>query len=149
MVGNRAQAVVAGVVRRHGLSHAALNALAVIEGAGGPVPTGVVATHMHITSGTVTTVLDTLERHGLISRIADPEDRRKVLVDITPAAQDLLDRMLPEIQQVARCVMGVLDDEALERLLGTLAVVGASIDVLPDDLPAPAPRQTPPPLRRG
>jgi MarR family len=82
-----AQALVATVARRHRLSHAALNALAVIEGNGGPLLAGELSARMHITSGTMTGVLDTLERNGYIHRQADPADRRRVLVDLTPAAR--------------------------------------------------------------
>lgn len=141
--------LVAGVARRYGLSHAALNALAVIEGAGGPIPAGEVSARMHITTGTMTTVLDTLERNGYVRRLADPDDRRRVLIDITGSAQSVLDRMLPEVQQVAKIVMGVLDDETLHALLDTLAAVGASVDQVPEDLPPPAPRHTPAHLRRA
>lgn len=139
---------VSGVARRYGLSHAALNALAVIEGAGGPVPTGEVSAHMHITTGTMTTVLDTLERKGYVRRLADPDDRRRVLVDITPAAQSVLDRMLAEVQQMAMAIMGVLDDKALHTLLDTLAAIGASADGVPDDLPPATARRPPGHLRR-
>jgi DNA-binding MarR family transcriptional regulator len=74
VVGGLVEALVAGIARRHGLPHAALNALAVIEGNGGPRPAGEVATHMHITSGTTTSVLDTLERNGYAKRLADDFD---------------------------------------------------------------------------
>lgn len=103
---------------------------------------------MHITSGTMTTVLDTLERNSLVRRLADPGDRRRVLVDITPAATAVLDRMLPEVQQVATAVMGALDDDDLLALLDTLAVLDAAIAAVPAELPAPAPRRTPRHLRR-
>ena len=149
VVGGKAEALVANVARRYGLSHAALNALAVIEGSGGPVPTGEVSARMHITSGTMTTVLDTLERHGYIRRLADPDDRRRVLVDVTPAAQSVLDRMLPDVQQMAKAVMGALDDETLQALLATLATVSDSLDNAPEDLPAPPARRTPARLRRA
>lgn len=148
VVGGKAEALVAGVARRYGLSHAALNALAVIEGAGGPVPTGEVSARMHITTGTMTSVLDTLERNGYVRRLADPDDRRRVLVDITPAAQSVLDQMLPGVQQVANTVMAMLDEKALHALLGTLAAIGASIDNVPEDLPPPAARRAPARLRR-
>lgn len=148
VVGAKVEALVSDVARRYGLSHAALNALAVIEGAGGPIPTGEVSARMHITSGTMTTVLDTLERNGYVRRLADPDDRRRVLVDVTPAAQSVLDRMLPDVQQVAHTVMGVFDDKILQALLSTLAAISSSVDNVPDELPAPAPRRRPARLRR-
>jgi len=120
----------------------------VIEGNGGPLPTGEISARMHITTGTMTTVLDTLERNSYIRRLADPDDRRRVLVDITPAAQTVLDQMLPEVQQLAKAVMGVLDDEAIHRLLDTLAALTETIENSPQDLPPPAPRRTPGKLRR-
>jgi DNA-binding MarR family transcriptional regulator len=143
------EGVVAAVARRHGLSHAALNALAVIEGNGGPLPAGEVSARIHITSGTMTSVLDTLERNGYIQRLADPGDRRRVQIEITPAAQGILDRMLPEVQQACTAVMGPLGDQALKALLDNLAIVREAVATMPDDLPAPAPRRTPPRLRRS
>lgn len=103
---------------------------------------------MHITTGTMTTVLDTLERNSYIRRLPDPNDRRRVLVDITPNAQTLLDQMLPEVQQQAKVVMSVLDDDTLHALLDTLATLTEAIDKTPEDLPPPAPRRTPRTLRR-
>ncbi|MGH9275949.1 MAG: MarR family winged helix-turn-helix transcriptional regulator [Acidimicrobiales bacterium] len=149
VVGTKVAALVAGIARRYGLSHAALNALAVIEGAGGPVPAGEVSARMHITTGTMTTVLDTLERKGYVRRLADPADRRRVLVDITPSAQLVLDHLLPDVQQVAKTVMGVLDDETLQSLLATLATIAGSVDNVPEDLPPPAARRTPARPRRA
>lgn len=143
------EALVSRVTRRQGLSHAALNALAVIEGNGGPLPAGEVSARMHVTSGTMTSVLDTLERKGYVRRLADPADRRRVLVDITPDAQDVLDRLLPEIQQLGTVVMGTLGHERLEALLDTLSVVREAIGTAPDDLPPPTPRRTPRHLRRS
>ncbi|MGH9266861.1 MAG: MarR family winged helix-turn-helix transcriptional regulator, partial [Acidimicrobiales bacterium] len=149
VVGGKAEALVSGIARRYGLSHAALNALAVIEGAGGPVPTGEVSARMHITTGTMTTVLDNLVRKGYVRRLADPGDRRRVLVDVTPGAQSVLDHLLPGVQQMASAVMGVFDDKTLHALRETLAAIGASIDSVPEDLRPPAARRTPARLRRG
>ena len=103
---------------------------------------------MHITTGTMTTVLDTLERNRYIRRLADPDDRRRVLVDITPAAQTVLDQMLPEVQHLAKAVMGALDEHTLHRLLDTLHTLTETIENSPQSLPPPAPRRTPRRLRR-
>jgi DNA-binding MarR family transcriptional regulator len=141
-------AVVGGVTRRHGLSHAAFNAIAVIEGEGGPMLTGEVAARMHITSGSMTSVLDTLERKGYVVRSADAADRRRVLVDVTPAAQAVLDEALPAIAQAADAVFARLDDVGKQALLDALAAVRATIADLPADPPDPQPRRRPERLTR-
>ena len=134
--------------KRHGLSHAALNALAVIEGEGEPMLTGEVAVRMHITSGTVMSLLDNLERKGYIVRSSDPDDRRRVLVDITPAAQAVLDEALPSVQQVARLVTERVSIEQQQTLLAILAEIRASVAAIPVELPPPAPRRRPKHLTR-
>jgi DNA-binding MarR family transcriptional regulator len=42
-----------------------------------------------LSSGAVTGVIDRLEQRGYARRISDPDDRRRVLVDVTPKAQEL------------------------------------------------------------
>jgi DNA-binding MarR family transcriptional regulator len=148
VVGSLVDGVVATVCRRYGLSHAALNALAVIEGEGQPMLTGEVATRMHITSGTVTSLLDNLERKGHIVRSSDRDDRRRVLVDITPAAQALLDEVLPAIQQVTRYIIDGIGVERQQALLDMLDDIRTAVAELPPELPAPQPRQRPDRLTR-
>jgi DNA-binding MarR family transcriptional regulator len=147
--GARSEALIGGVARRYGLSHAALNALAVIEAAGGPLPTGEVTAQMHISTATTTSVLDTLERNGYLMRTSDPGDRRRVLVDITPRAQAVLDQALPAVQQVVTATLGVLDEQTLRTLLRVLTSASDAMDTAPGDLPPPAPRQAPAHLRRA
>lgn len=137
------ESAIGAVTRRHGLSHAAFNALAVIEGAGGPLLTGEVAARMHITSGSVTSVLDTLERKGFVVRTDDPADRRRVLVDITPEAQQLLDECLPRIQQTTDLLLVRLDEGQQQALLDALGAVRDAVAALPTELPEPAPRRRP------
>ena len=146
--GAQADALITRVARRYRLSHAALNALAVIEGAGGPVPAGQVSAQMHISTATMTSVLDTLERNGYIQRQSDPADRRRVLVDITPSAQALLDEVLPAVQQLVTATMSPLGEQTLHTLLDVLTAANAALDAAPRDLPPPAARRTPPHLRR-
>ena len=140
--------MIGAACRRYGLSHAALNALAVIEGEGQPMLTGEVGARMHITSGTVTSLLDNLERKGYVIRSSDPEDRRRVLVDVTPAAQAVLDVLLPAIQQTCRRVFDGIGGESQHALLDVLDEIRRGIADLPDELPAAEPRQRPARLAR-
>lgn len=125
-----------------------MNALAVIEGEGRPVLTGEVAVGMHITSGTVTSLLDNLERKGYVVRSSDPDDRRRVLVDITPAAQAILDEALPAIQQVSRQLIDRIGVQRQQALLDILDEIRQGVAEIPDDLPATQPRQRPERLTR-
>jgi len=143
VVGALAEALIASVAQRYGLSHAALNALAVIEGSGAPITVGTVSARMHITSGTMTGVIDTLERNGYIERLADPEDRRRVLVEVTPKAQAVLDQLLPEVVQTTTVVMAEIGDQELNEFLVTLARIREAIAATPDELAPPTPRRTP------
>ena len=148
VVGGLVETRIAAVARQFDLSHAALNALAVIEGAGGPLPSGEVGARMHITSGTVTALLDNLERKGFVERLVDPDDRRRVLVDITAAAQAVLDEMLPAVQQMSKAIVAHLDVRQQQALLDALARVRAGLDALPEELPQAAARKRPPHLSR-
>ena len=52
----------------------------------GPLSAGDLAKRTGLTSGAVTRLIDRLVERGSVRRLADPEDRRRVLVEITPAA---------------------------------------------------------------
>ena len=147
LTGTKVDALISSIVRPAGLSHAALNALAVIEAGGGPMPVGQVTSQMHITTATTTAVLDTLERKGYVRRIPDVADRRRVLVDITPQAQALLDELLPAVQVALNRALGDFDDATLQGLLDAVTEVDAAIGELPDALPAGR-RRPPARLRR-
>ena len=105
--------------------------------------TGEVAARMHITSGTVTSLLDNLERKHYVVRSSDRDDRRRVLVDITPAAQGLLNEALPAIQQVARQLIDRIGPQRQQVLLDILDEIRQAVAELPDDLPEPPRRQKP------
>ena len=79
------------------LSPSAREILAIIEGAGQPLEPSVIAERLLITTGSMTSLLDTLQKRGLIRRLPHPGDRRKLLVDITPDAQAIVDEFLPSL----------------------------------------------------
>ena len=70
----------------HGVNRTDARCLEIIERLGG-VTAGRLARESGLSTGAVTTVLDRLERAGLARRTSDPKDRRRVLVEMTPAAR--------------------------------------------------------------
>jgi DNA-binding MarR family transcriptional regulator len=55
----------------------------------GTVPAGRLAEESRLTTGAITAVLDRLERAGYVQRLADPSDRRRVLVETTERFREL------------------------------------------------------------
>src|SRR3974390_1462814 len=77
------------------LSATAKMALAVIEGAGEPLEPSVIAERLLITTGSMTSLLDNLEHRKLIRRLPHPDDRRKLLIDVTTSGRAIVDALLP------------------------------------------------------
>jgi DNA-binding MarR family transcriptional regulator len=77
----------------------------------GRLTAGELAAAMHLTSGAVTSVIDRLERGGWAKRVADPDDRRRVLVEVTPKVQKLGSQFYD-----ADDVSGFFDDYTEEQL---------------------------------
>ena len=112
--------------------------LAVVEGAGEPLEPTVIAQRLLITTGSVTSLLDNLEKRGLIRRMPHPHDRRKLLVDITPAAQTIVDELLPSLHAREHAVMSAaLSTTEQRQLLRLIAKVQRSAI---EASSAPAPR---------
>ena len=103
-------------LREHDLHLAAAQALAVLEGAGGPLTPNEINAHLHLTSGSVTSLLDRLEQRALVARRPHPTDRRKVLVSITDAGRALVDAHLPETVAIQTALFRVLKTEQLTEL---------------------------------
>ncbi len=99
------------------------NTLAVIEGAGEPLTPSEISDRTLISSATMTSTLDRLERHGLVRRLPNPEDRRSVLVEVTEAGRALCDRFLPGINALQIAVMSDLEPAERDQLLQLLAKV--------------------------
>jgi DNA-binding MarR family transcriptional regulator len=53
----------------------------------GRITAGDLARELRLSTGAVTTIVDRLERAGYARRISDPDDRRRVLVEVTPAVR--------------------------------------------------------------
>jgi DNA-binding MarR family transcriptional regulator len=120
---------------RYQLSPSARGVLAVVEGAGEPLEPTVIAERLVVTTGSMTSLLDNLEKRGLIRRLPHPDDRRKILVDITPPAQAIVDELLPTLhareRQVMDAALTASEQRSLLRLLAKLQHAAADAGSTP------------------
>jgi DNA-binding MarR family transcriptional regulator len=70
------------VIEKAGLNRTDWRCLDIL-GTRGPMTAGQLAEAVRLTTGAVTGVLDRLEAAGLVRRVRDTNDRRKVIVEIT------------------------------------------------------------------
>jgi DNA-binding MarR family transcriptional regulator len=68
----------------------------------GPMTAGQLAEETGLTTGAVTFLLDRLEEAGVVKRRRDTEDRRRVWVELTPAATKRLARAQEPIREEMR-----------------------------------------------
>ena len=59
----------------------------------GPTPLGDLAEDLDTTPRNITGLVDNLERDGLVCRVSDPEDRRSVQAQLTPAGIEKIDAL--------------------------------------------------------
>jgi DNA-binding MarR family transcriptional regulator len=62
----------------------------------GSLSAGDLAEASRLTTGAITAVIDRLERAGLARRVPDPADRRRVLVELTPKADETAMELMVE-----------------------------------------------------
>lgn len=113
--------------------------LEILRGAREPLPPHVISQRLCVTRGTVTGVLDTLEQHGLVRRLAHPDDRRKLLVEITEPAVRLLDDLLPRLHRLEREWLDCLSPSEQETWCNCWGVSAPASSALPPHQPLPQP----------
>src|SRR6266480_1799015 len=107
---------------RFGLNRTMWDVLAALRRVGAPYrrsPTELYRALMR-TSGGMTHLVDRLERDGLVERIADPDDRRGLLVGLTRKGRALVGRAGPSHLDTERRMLAALTNQEqaeLARLL--------------------------------
>lgn len=93
----------------------------------GPLPQGELCRKMLRSGSNLTTVVDNLERDGLVNRTRAESDRRIQIVQLTAKGRELVDRALPvHVDRITR-TMGALEPEEqheLGRLCRKLGLAG-------------------------
>jgi DNA-binding MarR family transcriptional regulator len=114
--------------RRLGLHRTDLRALHLLEH--GPVAMGQLATSLRVSTGTITALVDRLERDGFVRRVDDPNDRRRVLVELEPAAWRAFATIYRPCGEAVRQVAGTLTPDEAAATIRTLRAVTDAVDAV-------------------
>jgi DNA-binding MarR family transcriptional regulator len=108
-----------------GMNRTDMRCIDLIDQAGG-MTAGELARAAGLTSGAVTAVIDRLEKAGMARRVADPSDRRRVRIEVTPKLWELTaPLMMPFLQES----QAILDDYSTEELARFTDFLQRVIDV--------------------
>lgn len=87
-----------------------------------------------VTRATMTGLIDTLEKDGLVSRASDAHDRRAVLVQLTAAGRQLMEQVVPDYFATVAKIMKPLNPTQQQQLVGLLQTIqhGLNADNRPE-----------------
>jgi DNA-binding MarR family transcriptional regulator len=126
------------------LSASACQTLAVLDGTEEPLSSTEIANRLLVTTASMTSLLDTLERQGLVRRVPHPSDRRKVLVEISDEGRETIDRVMPMVHAANASALSVLTEPERAELCALLARLQDHLaEISGAELPTPAPRRRP------
>ncbi|WP_377269799.1 MarR family winged helix-turn-helix transcriptional regulator [Peterkaempfera sp. SMS 1(5)a] len=116
-------------LRGHGMSVSRLRALRTLATAPDPMRMRDLSDVLGLAARTVTTMVDALEREGLVERLPHPTDRRAYLLTLTPLGRTR-HREAEEIDRDALATatggLAEADRERLRELLGVLRTTAAA-----------------------
>ncbi len=84
------------------------------------LPIKEIASHLPITAGRITHILTSLEKKGFITREADPNDRRNIIVSLTAKAGPLISELDKSHLQLHIDILKNLPKEKRNNLIGAI-----------------------------
>jgi MarR family transcriptional regulator, 2-MHQ and catechol-resistance regulon repressor len=97
-------------LEREGVSAAGFSELVVLTTAGGSLELKTLRRRLDWSKANATEVTGTLEARGLVERRRLAEDRRSVIVDLTPAGRAIVERLFPAHADRVSRAFGALDE---------------------------------------
>lgn len=107
------------------LNRTDLRALRILRPGG--MTAGDLARALDVTSGATTRVIDSLVAAGYVVRQADHRDRRRVMVSLTPAAVQIVDRTFAALGAATRAALRGYGEPELETIARFLAEMGGLV----------------------
>jgi DNA-binding MarR family transcriptional regulator len=127
---------VAAILRGFGLSPAGGLVLSMLADAQEPPSQAEVKERLLVSGPTVTGVLDSLERRGLVRRVFHPSDRRRRLVEITKDGRLVAAAFLPLVHAAQRPWMACLNNTEQRQLIDLLDRIQTHLSTSHDNEPA-------------
>src|SRR6476659_1075561 len=118
------------VFGRFGLGRGEVGALSALRVAGPPYrlsPTHL-AKGLMLSSAGITSRIDRLERRGFVRRLADPNDRRGVLIELTAGGLEVVDAAVAANVAAERQLLARLEPQEITQLEGLLRKVLAGLE---------------------
>jgi MarR family 2-MHQ and catechol resistance regulon transcriptional repressor len=88
----------------------------------GPLCQGALSGKLLKSTGNITLVLDNLEKRGLVKRERETQDRRMVMICLTPAGEQLIKLVFPKMVEAISNEFGILSAEE-QATLGNLCKI--------------------------
>jgi len=123
------------VARALGVHRSDLRAMHLLEH--GPVTAGALASHLELTTGSVTALIGRLVTGGLVTRTVDEADRRVVRVELRPEAWQRLAAVYGPAGQRVTELSAALSAVRRRQVTGALHAVADELDGLLDERDAP------------
>ena len=87
-----------------------------------PMPVGMLGTRLDMDTGTITPLVKRLEAAGMVTRTRDPDDERRVMVELTKQGRALENKVRGVTDRIkTACEMNDKAIDALRRTLDALA----------------------------
>ena len=106
--------------REYGLTQPQYNVLTILRGEGKPLPVLEIRGRLVARTAAITSLLDKLEKRGLVTREHCPEDRRVWFVELTTSGKKLADSMDEAVMAMHKKLCGGLTSAECRTLVELL-----------------------------
>lgn len=94
----------------------------------GIMPIGDISGKLLMSCGNATTIIDNLEKEGLVERIREKQDRRVIKIGLTEKGQNLFNEIFPKHAKYVSQLCDVLTEEEQNQLSFLLKKLGKSLE---------------------
>lgn len=117
-------------IRRHGKPHLSLSQLRVLYFLRRRSQSSLseVADYLDVTRPTMSAMIERLVQRGLIDRMGDPIERRRIILTLTPEGAAEMERVYDATQQTVADRLAKLSEAQLQQVQAGLAILGDLFD---------------------